>query len=110
MPLKIGSLVDNRDRVTARIGHGGMAEVYEGNDIIGKPTEAKYGLTHEQMLEGYRRAKENVEEPQRGLFHGPLYLRERYHYAQEDYRGKAGRVALSKQHRSIDGQHHAYRH
>ena len=30
----------------------------EGNDIIGKPTEAKYGLTHEQMLEGYRRAKE----------------------------------------------------
>jgi len=30
----------------------------EGNDIIGKPTEAKYGLTHKQMLEGYRRAKE----------------------------------------------------
>ena len=30
----------------------------DGNDIIGKPTEAKYGLTHEQMLEGYRRAKE----------------------------------------------------
>ena len=30
----------------------------EGNDIIGQPTEAKYGLTHEQMLEGYRRAKE----------------------------------------------------
>lgn len=30
----------------------------EGNDIIGQPTEAKYGLTHDQMLEGYRRAKE----------------------------------------------------
>ena len=30
----------------------------EGNDIIGQPTEAKYGLTHAQMLEGYRRAKE----------------------------------------------------
>ena len=40
MPLKIGSLVDNRYRVTARIGHGGMAEVYEGNDIIGKKTVA----------------------------------------------------------------------
>ena len=40
MPLKIGSLVDNRYRVSARIGHGGMAEVYEGNDIIGKKTVA----------------------------------------------------------------------
>ena len=40
MPLKIGSLVENRYRVTARIGHGGMAEVYEGNDIIGKKTVA----------------------------------------------------------------------
>jgi len=33
-------------------------DAVEGNDIIGKPTEAKYGLTHDQMLEGYRRAKE----------------------------------------------------
>ena len=30
----------------------------EGNDIIGKPVEAKYGLTREQMFEGYRRALE----------------------------------------------------
>ena len=30
----------------------------EGNDIIGRPTEAKYGLPHDQLLEGYRRAKE----------------------------------------------------
>ncbi len=36
MPLKIGSLVDERYRVTARIGHGGMAEVYEANDVINK--------------------------------------------------------------------------
>ena len=36
MPLKIGSLVDGRYRVSARIGHGGMAEVYEGHDIINK--------------------------------------------------------------------------
>ena len=36
MPLKIGSLVDDRYRIIARIGHGGMAEVYEGNDIITK--------------------------------------------------------------------------
>ena len=30
----------------------------EGNDIIGQPTEAKFGLTHDQMIEGYRLAKE----------------------------------------------------
>ena len=36
MPLKIGSLVDGRYRITARIGHGGMAEVYEANDVFRK--------------------------------------------------------------------------
>ncbi len=36
MPLKIGSLVDGRYRISARIGHGGMAEVYEGHDVINK--------------------------------------------------------------------------
>lgn len=36
MPLHIGSLVDGRYRVTARIGHGGMAEVYEAHDVITK--------------------------------------------------------------------------
>ncbi|MBQ8697927.1 MAG: diaminopimelate decarboxylase [Schwartzia sp.] len=29
-----------------------------GNDIIGKPEEAKYGLTHDQLIEAYRVAKE----------------------------------------------------
>jgi len=36
MPLKIGALVDERYRVTARIGHGGTAEVYEATDIINR--------------------------------------------------------------------------
>lgn len=30
----------------------------EGNDIIGKPTEAKYGLTRDQLFDAYRIAKE----------------------------------------------------
>ncbi|OJF76227.1 MAG: diaminopimelate decarboxylase [Treponema sp. CETP13] len=30
----------------------------EGNAIIGKPEEAKYGLTREQLFEGYAKAKE----------------------------------------------------
>ena len=34
--IKIGSLVDGRYRINARIGHGGMAEVYEATDIINK--------------------------------------------------------------------------
>ncbi len=28
-----------------------------GNDIIGKPEEAKYGVSHEQIVEAYRRAQ-----------------------------------------------------
>ena len=34
--VKIGALVDGRYRINARIGHGGMAEVYEATDIINK--------------------------------------------------------------------------
>lgn len=33
-------------------------DLIEGNDIIGKPTEAKYGLTKEQIFDAYRIAKE----------------------------------------------------
>ena len=29
----------------------------EGNDIIGKPTEAKYGVTHDQLFEAYNLAR-----------------------------------------------------
>ncbi len=29
-----------------------------GNSIIGKPTEAKYGVSHDQLLDAYRQAKE----------------------------------------------------
>ncbi len=36
MAIKIGSLVDERYRITARVGHGGMAEVYEAHDVITK--------------------------------------------------------------------------
>lgn len=34
--IRIGALVDGRYRINARIGHGGMAEVYEATDIINK--------------------------------------------------------------------------
>ena len=30
----------------------------EGNDIIGKPTEAKYGLTRDQLFDAYKKAQE----------------------------------------------------
>lgn len=40
MPLKIGSLLDGRYRITARVGHGGMAEVYESTDVMTKRVAA----------------------------------------------------------------------
>lgn len=40
MSLKLGILIDGRYRVKARIGHGGMAEVYECFDVINKKTIA----------------------------------------------------------------------
>ena len=36
MQIKIGTLIDERYRVTAKIGHGGMANIYEATDIIKK--------------------------------------------------------------------------
>lgn len=36
MPIKIGSVIDERYHVISRIGHGGMAEVYEATDYISK--------------------------------------------------------------------------
>ena len=33
-------------------------DLVDGNDIIGKPTEAKYGLPHDQLIEAYRICKE----------------------------------------------------
>jgi len=36
MSIKLGIVVDERYRITARIGHGGMAEVYEATDVITK--------------------------------------------------------------------------
>lgn len=49
MPLKIGSLVDERYHVTARIGHGGTAEVYEANDIINR-TPVAIKLMREDVM------------------------------------------------------------
>lgn len=36
MPVKIGSVIDLRYRIDGRVGHGGMAEVYEATDIISR--------------------------------------------------------------------------
>ncbi len=49
---KIGNLPD---LICFRYNPGPLKE---GNEIIGNPVEAKYGMTKEQLFAGYRRAKE----------------------------------------------------
>ncbi|MCQ2800698.1 MAG: protein kinase [Bacilli bacterium] len=48
--IKIGALVDGRYRINARIGHGGMAEVYEANDIINKRKVAIKMIREDVMM------------------------------------------------------------
>jgi len=46
------------DEFQKAIELGAIINLIAGNDIIGKPTEAKYGLPKDQLFEAYRRAKE----------------------------------------------------
>ncbi len=68
--LELGAVI-NLDDITHldyMAQHAGLPEVLsfrynpgdliEGNDIIGKPMEAKYGLTRPQLFEAYARARE----------------------------------------------------
>ncbi|WP_028582220.1 diaminopimelate decarboxylase [Desulfogranum japonicum] len=48
-----------------------------GNDIIGNPVEAKYGVSHEQIIEAYRQAKEKGAK--RFGLHTMLASNELYH-------------------------------
>ena len=67
--IELGAVI-NLDDITHldyMAEHAGLPEVLsfrynpgdliEGNDIIGNPIEAKYGLTRAQLLEGYARAR-----------------------------------------------------
>lgn len=68
--IALGAVInlDDLSHLDYMAEHAGLPEVLsfrynpgdliEGNDIIGKPVEAKYGLTRPQMFEGYRRAQE----------------------------------------------------
>ncbi len=68
--IALGAVInlDDLSHLDYMAEHAGLPEVLsfrynpgdliEGNDIIGKPVEAKYGLTRPHMFEGYRRAQE----------------------------------------------------
>ena len=68
--IKLGAIInlDDISHLDYMVQHAGLPELLsfrynpgdliEGNDIIGKPMEAKYGLTREQLFEGYRRAQQ----------------------------------------------------
>ena len=49
MAVNTGTIVDGRYRVTGRIGHGGMAEVYEASDIINKNVVAMKFIKEDVM-------------------------------------------------------------
>ena len=68
--IELGAIInlDDISHLDYMARHAGLPELLsfrynpgdliEGNDIIGKPMEAKYGLTREQLFEGYRRAQQ----------------------------------------------------
>ena len=68
--IELGAIInlDDISHLDYMVQHAGVPELLsfrynpgdliEGNDIIGKPMEAKYGLTRPQMFEAYRRARE----------------------------------------------------
>ena len=68
--IELGAIInlDDISHLDYMVQHAGLpkllsfrynpGDLIEGNDIIGKPMEAKYGLTREQLFEGYRRAQE----------------------------------------------------
>ena len=68
--IALGAVInlDDISHLDYMVQHAGVPELLsfrynpgdliEGNDIIGKPMEAKYGLRREQLFEGYRRAQE----------------------------------------------------
>ena len=51
MAVKIGVVFDDRYKIQARIGHGGMAEVYEAVDIINKRTVAIKLIREDIMMD-----------------------------------------------------------
>lgn len=53
MELKIGTIIDSRYRVTGKIGHGGMADVYEAHDIVRKRIVA-IKFIREDVMSNYK--------------------------------------------------------
>lgn len=68
--IELGAIInlDDISHIEYLEQHAGMPQcmsfrynpgnLIEGNDIIGKPTEAKYGLTYDQLFQAYRMAQE----------------------------------------------------
>lgn len=54
--IKIGDRIDNRYRITGRIGTGGMAEVFEATDFISKKTVA-IKIMREELLDDSENVK-----------------------------------------------------
>ena len=67
--IELGAIInlDDISHIEYLAQHAGMPQclsfrynpgnLIEGNDIIGKPTEAKYGVTYDQIFDAYKMAQ-----------------------------------------------------
>ncbi len=101
--IEIGDKIDDRYRVTSRIAHGGMADVYEGYDIVARRTVALKIMRADMManpknLERFKReciATASLDNPNIVKVYGQGVVEGRPYMANEYVDGRTMRDKLN---------------